>query len=231
MSRFWSRHCCSRWIRCWQTEVAELSLNEGIYLLPSAAGAYYAAAGEQVDPSRQLLRALFRERSATRLSEHTLLQLVGMEDIEQARELLKRTQELGWLQGLERPRLCPDGTVEDLLPGLLEPLSGKGKAMLADPQGFYLGSAGFPHETAEELSALSADLASLQQRHSGLLLGNLGLGSGAWGVMDAAGNSQVGFWPLHVDEQRFALVLSGVPRMNQQALVDLIWILNQRYGQ
>jgi len=211
--------------------VAALSLNLGVYLLPSAAGAYYAASGEQPDPSRRLLRALFRERSATRLSEHSLLQLTGMEDAERAQELLKRTQDLGWLQGLERPRRCPEGAVEDLLPGLLEPLSNKGKAMLADGQGFYLGSAGFPHETAEELSALSADLASLQQRHSGLLLSNLGLGSGAWGVIDAAGNSRVGFWPLHVDEQRFALVIGGVPRMNQQALVNLVWILNQRYGQ
>ena len=103
--------------------------------------------------------------------------------------------------------------------------------MLADRQGFYLGTAGFTHETAEELSALSADLASLHQRHSGLLANNLGIGSGAWGVIDAAGNSQVGFWPLYVGEQRFALVLAGVPRMNQQALVNLIWILNQRYGQ
>jgi len=210
--------------------VAHNQLNDGAYLLPSAAGAFHAASGRELDPPRVLLRALFREPLATRLSEHALSQLSGLKDPEHAAAMLARVQRLGWIQGLDHPRRCPEGSIEELLPGLLEPLSNKGRAMLADPQGFYLGSAGFAHETAEELSALSADLASLQQRHSGLLVGNLGQVSGAWGVIDAAGNSQVGFWPLYVGGQRFALVLGGVPRLNQQALVDLIWILNQRYG-
>ena len=207
-----------------------LSLNDNIYLLPSAAGAFYVASGEQPDPARTFLRALFRERSAIRLTENSLLQLSGTEDLEQARQALKRIQDLGWLQGLERPRRCLDGALETLLPELLEPLSSSGKALLADRQGFYLGTVGFPHESAEELSALSADLASLHQRHQGLLGSNLRLGSGAWAIVDAAGNGELGFWPLYTGSQRFALIVGGVPHFNQQGLVNLIWILNQRYG-
>lgn len=199
-------------------------------MFPSAAGAYYSASGNSLNPPRRFLRSLLANDTTPPLNTHSLTQLTGMEHEEPAFDLLKRVQDLGWIQGLERPRKSPQGALEEVLPGLLAPLSGKGKVMLADPQGFYLASQGFPHETAEELSALSADLASLHERHQGLLSNNLSLDSSAWALVDAAGNSQIGCWPLYVGKQRFALVIAGGPCFNQTPLVDLIWVLNQRYG-
>ena len=210
--------------------MTELSVDEGLYLLPSAAGAYYAASASKDDPPRTLLRALLRGDVAPRIGEHGLAQLVGGEDEQAALELLERVQDLGWIQGLERPRRAPEGSLEQILPGLLEPLSNKGRAMLADPQGFHLSSAGFVHELAEELSALSADLASLHDRHKGLLNNNLGIGSSAWSLVDAAGNGLLGCWPLYVGEQRFVLIVAGVPCFNQRAFLDLVWALYRRYA-
>lgn len=210
--------------------MAEFSVDERLYLLPSPAGAYYAASGVKGDPPRALLRTLLKDEVTPRLSDHGLAQLVGSEDEQTAHELLKRVQDLGWVQGLERPRHAPEGPLEQVLPGLLEPLSNKGRAMLADPQGFHLSSAGFVHELAEELSALSADLASLHERHQGLLNNNLGIASSAWSLVDAGGNGLLGCWPLYVGEQRFVLIVAGVPRFNQRAFVDLVWALHRRYA-
>lgn len=206
------------------------SLTDGLYLLPTAAGAYYAVSSPEPAPPRRLLRTLLSSDRTPRLSVHSLSQMTGIEDETAAGALLKRVQDLGWIQGLEQPRRAVEGALETVLPGLLQPLSNQGKVMLADPQGFYLATRGFPHETAEELSALSADLASLYQRRQGLLKSNLGMESSAWAVVDAAGNSQLGCWPLYVGEQRFVLVLAGVPCLNQDVLIDLVWTLSRRYG-
>ncbi|MEE9356956.1 hypothetical protein [Candidatus Vondammii sp. HM_W22] len=48
--------------------------------------------------------------------------------------------------------------------------------------------------------------------------------------MDAAGNSQLGFWPLYFGEQRFVLALNGRPKFNQPAFRDMVWVLAQRYA-
>ena len=109
-------------------------------------------------------------------------------------------------------------------------LSSQSKVLLADTQGFYVCSQGFPHETAEELSALSADIASLQERHQRLVGNNLGLETSAWGLVEASGGSRIGFWPLFIGEQRFALIISGCPQFNQPALTSLVWALSKRYG-
>ena len=145
-------------------------------------------------------------------------------------ELLYHTQNLGWVEGVDQRQAAPTGALEDIVPNLLPALSGNGKALLADSQGFYVSSQGFTHEAAEELSALSADIASLHDRHQGLLGNNLRLGSSAWALIDAAGNSQVGFWPLFIGDQRFVLVVGGTPHFNQPALTTLVWTLSTRYG-
>jgi hypothetical protein len=56
------------------------------------------------------------------------------------------------------------------------------------------------------------------------------LDTAAWALVDAAGNGQVGFWPLFIGEQRFVLVVSDFPYLNQQALTTLVWALSIRYG-
>ncbi len=205
-------------------------LQENIHVIPSPAGAYYAVSRPEDEVPRRLLRNLLSQPSSPLLSMEGVRSWSGMEDDDSAMELLSHIQALGWIEGMDSPVTPPEGRLEDSLPELLAPLSGNGKVLLADDQGFYLCSQGFAHETAEELSALSADLATLHERHAGLLKNNLGLRSNAWAVVDAAGNSEVGFWPMYIGTQRFVLVAGGVPRLNQGALTRLIWALSIRYA-
>ncbi|HHA19401.1 MAG: hypothetical protein DRQ39_09690 [Gammaproteobacteria bacterium] len=205
-------------------------LLDNVHLSVTPAGAYYCVSGESDTPSRKLLRVLMQKRLPPALSVHALQSWAGIDDNEEILALLYRMQSLGWLEGQEHQQAAPEGSLEELLPDLLVGLSDSGKVLLADEQGFYLCSQGFPHETAEELSALSADLSSLYQRHQGLLKNNLNLDTSAWAMVDAAGNGQIGFWPLWVGTHRFVLVIKGVPLLNQPALMKLVWLLSIRYG-
>lgn len=201
-----------------------------VYLSATPAGAYYCVSGESDTPSRNLLRVLMQKTLAPVLNIDNVQSLTGIDDDKQALALLYRMQTLGWLEGQDYQQSVPEGSLEEALPDLLVGLSDSEKVLLADEQGFYLCSQGFPHETAEELSALSADFSSLYQRHQGLLKNNLNLETGAWAMVDAAGNGQIGFWPLWIGKHRFVLVIKGVPLLNQPALMKLIWVLSFRYG-
>ncbi len=205
-------------------------IQENIYVLPSPAGAYYAVSRPEDEVPRRLLRCLLQQSTSPLLSVEGLRNWSGIDSDDNAMELLSHIQSLGWIEGSDTAIAPPEGRLEDTLPELLSPLSGNGKVLLADEQGFYLCARGFAHETAEELSALSADLATLHERHAGLLKNNLGLRSNAWAVVDAAGNSEVGFWPMYVGDQRFVLVVGGMPRLNQPAFIQLIWALSIRYA-
>jgi hypothetical protein len=152
------------------------------------------------------------------------------EDSTSVFELLHHCQKLGWIQGLDNVKQFPQGVLENILPEFLKRISQSGKVLLADDQGFYLALSGFTHEVAEELSALSAELSSLHSCRSGVLMNNLGLSSQAWSVVNAAGKSQIGFWPVFIGKNRFVIVLSGIPHFNQPEFVSLVWLLSIRYG-
>ncbi len=201
------------------------------YVSPTPAGAYYAISGNSKDSARRFLFSLMQSPSTPLLTQEELTKLCGNDDIQESLELLHHVQKLGWIQAATEMQHAPQGTLEASLPGLLSKLSGSGKSLLADQQGLYLASHGFSHEAAEELSALSADLAALQQRHSGLLINNLGMNSAAWAIVNASGDSQMGFWPVFIGEHRFALVISGLPCLNQPAFTALVWTLSKRYYQ
>lgn len=152
------------------------------------------------------------------------------EDEQKCLELLHYCQKLGWVHGLQDAQDYPEGALEEILPHLLSKISENGKVLLADQQGFYLASHGFPHEVAEELSALSAEIATVHERRSRLLIKNMGLGSHAWAVVDMLGNSQVGFWPLFIGKNRFVVAMTGIPHFNQPEFVSLAWALTSRYA-
>lgn len=200
------------------------------FILPSPAGAFYSVADPEVDPPRRLLQRLLGTDTSHKLSLPALVDWTAAESEDEALDLLYHLQTLGWVEGFEQEQTALQGALENILPDLLRPLSASGKALLADAQGFYVASTGFNHETAVELSATSADLASLYERHRGLLKRNMGLGSSAWALVDAAGNSQTGFWPLYIADHRFVLIIGGLPRLNQPALTNLIWALSKRYA-
>jgi hypothetical protein len=205
------------------------TLVENLYIQPTPAGCYYALSTAVKSPERLLLRALLHQDPTPALSLESLSAWSTLDDPEQALALLHRAQSLRWVQGFREPLQCPQQPLETLLPRLLHSFSNQGKALLADHQGFYLASSGFPHEVAEELSALSADLANLHERRVGLLQHNMGLNSSAFAIVDAAGNSRLGFWPLYIGEMRFVLVISGMPHLNHPDFVTLTWLLSRRY--
>jgi hypothetical protein len=210
--------------------MAQYELIPNLYLLPTPGGVYYAATLDGDEPARSLLFKLMSLDSTPLLSEDLIHAWTGSQELAPMLELLFHMQSLGWIQGLSENRPCPQGALEEVLPELLANLSSTNKALLADNDGFYIASHGYPHETAEQLSALSGDLASLYERHRGLLRNQLGVPSGAWGVIDVAGDSQIGFWPLYIGAERFVLVVSGLPRLNQPAFIDLVWALSKRYA-
>ena len=210
--------------------MAEYELRSGLHIAPSPAGAYYAASSPLDDPARATLIRLLGYTESPPFNVDVLRELTGLNDEQAALEHIYRLQDLGLVQGLREPRHSPQGSLETALPGILAELAGRGKALLADEQGFYLATHGFHHETAEELAGLSADLGSLHTRHVGLLEGNLGLRTSAWALINAGGVSEIGFWPLFVGRYRFVLIISGTPNLHQAATLDLVWMLFRRYG-
>jgi hypothetical protein len=205
-------------------------LTEGLYLYPSPAGAYYAVFSDETDKPRQFIRQMLLQPVTQVLNIDNLQRLSGLDDPHKCGELMHQLQKLNWVQGLNALREYPSDLLENILPGLLRKMSENGKVLLADMQGFYIASHGFPHEVAEELSGLSAELASIDERRSGLLMNNLGLASNAWAIVDVFGNSQIGFWPLFIGKNRFVIAISGVPHFNQPEFVDLVWALSMRYA-
>ncbi|MBD9356610.1 hypothetical protein [Methylomonas albis] len=207
----------------------KFNLIDGLYLYPTPAGAYYAISSPETDKPRRFLIRLLQQARTPELTIEQLQKLMEIEDEDKALQLLLYCQKLGWVQGVDAPLQAPSTALEDILPELLGKISESGKVLLADDQGFYLACSGFAHEVAEELSALSAELATVHKRRSGLLINNMGISSHAWAIVDPFGNSQIGFWPMFVGKHRFVLAITGVPHFNQAEFVTLAWALITRY--
>ncbi|HED39842.1 MAG TPA: hypothetical protein ENJ13_05385 [Chromatiales bacterium] len=210
--------------------MSQYELDNEKFVLPSPAGVYYATASNQSDLSRGLLLALMTQVDSQPLTKEKLINWLSIDCIETTFELLHKIQQLGWLASSQEKQSAPAGALEEIIPPLLAVLSSSSKALLADQQGFNLASSGFTHEAAEELSALSADFVSLRMRHGTLLFNNLNIKTQAMGLIDAAGNSQLGFWPLYIGKHCFTLVMSGIPQFNQPAFTNLVWLLTNRYA-
>ncbi|MEJ2610724.1 MAG: hypothetical protein P8179_11715 [Candidatus Thiodiazotropha sp.] len=204
-------------------------IEEGRHLESTPAGAFFMSSSPKAEPARRLLLNIMSSNSSPNWNPLRLAEWSGLEQ-KQALELLYQLQKLGWVSDLSQAQKAPEGPLEEVLPSLLEHISVDSKALLADNQGFYLGTNGIPHEAAEALSAVSADLGSLFERHERLLVNNLGRREQAWSLSDAAGNSQLGFWPLYIGSLRFVLVVEGRPTFNQPAFRDLVWTLTLRYS-
>ncbi|HIQ14192.1 MAG TPA: hypothetical protein EYH38_01295 [Leucothrix sp.] len=206
--------------------MTSFSLNDGLYINITPRGAYYAVHDNDTDITQNILSKLLQFDETPNLSSETMTTLFPDDDY----SLLHRMQKLGLVSGQKEAESIPDGNLEHILPELLGSLSDTGKALLADKSGLYLGTSGFPHEAAEELAAISASLSEVYQKHKGLLQGNMGFSQHAWGLVDAAGNAEVGFWPLYVDNNIFTLILHGLPQLNQPAFKHLVWMLIKRYA-
>lgn len=207
----------------------QYTLNGEFYLHPTPAGAYHAVSRPATDAARQFIRRLIRTPETPRLTPELLSTWLAMDE-QQALQFIYRLQTSGLIQGLPVQVEVPPERVEALLPPLLSQMSDTGQAILSAKSGLYISKSGFAHEAAEELAALGADLASVHERHSRLLHGNLGLRSDGWGMVGASGHCEIGFWPLYFGDDYFILSVGGAPRFNQEAFTTLLWILGVRYG-
>ncbi|OAI20472.1 hypothetical protein A1359_03160 [Methylomonas lenta] len=210
--------------------MSELKLKPGLYLYPTPAGAYQAISTPQTNKPGRFLQRLLQQPQTPALTLEELCRLAETDDEAKVLELLHHCQQLGWVQGVDEVLSAPQTALEILLPDLLGQISETGKVLLADEQGLYLACSGFTHEVAEELSALSADLATVHQRRSGLLISNMGIASHAWAIVDVFGCSQIGFWPLFIGNHHFVIAIAGIPHFNQAEFVTLIWALSIRYA-
>ena len=210
--------------------MSNFSLVDNLFIYPTPGGAYYAVSTKNNDKSKTFLNALLQQKETPKLTLENLQMLTGISKQDKCLELLHRCQKLGWVQAARSPITYPEGALDAILPSLMENISENDKVLLADNQGFYLASVGFPHEVAEELAALSAKLSIVHEHSTGLLINNLGLSSSSWAIVDAKGSSKIGFWPLYIGDTQFVLVISGAPRFNQPEFVSLAWALSIRYG-
>jgi hypothetical protein len=204
-------------------------LNNGLYINITPRGAYYAVQDNADDVTRSVLIHLLNSEETPSLGEETVSEICDL-GVEDGSNLIHRMQTLGLISGQKELEMAPQDSFEDILPDLLGSLSDSKKVLLAEHSGLYLGASGFPHEAAEELAAISANLSEVYQRHKRLLHGNLRFNQRAWGLIDAAGNSEVGFWPLYIGYNQFALVIHGMPQLNRPAFKKLVWSLMRRYG-
>ncbi len=204
-------------------------LEQEQYLMPSPAGAYYCITAKTDNAARKLLRQFLQQRTAPLVTNELIENWFSSEQTSGLRTL-NYLQDLGWLQAMLKAEQVEQGPLETLLPDLLSPLSSESNALLTDSHGFCLSSVGFAHESAEEISALSADLVTLHGRHEGLLNNNLKLPSTNWGLLDAAGHSQLGFWPMFIGKELFSLAIGGAPCLHNQAFMQLVWLLHSRYA-
>lgn len=209
--------------------MSEYVLSENLYLGATPGGVYYAIQDNAAEPGRNFLHQLLQEPETPLFDVDVACKLSKLNK-KRALEFVHWLQEAGLVAGLEQSERAPEDSLEIILPRLLKTMSDEGKAVLAESRGLYLGSAGYTHEAAEELAALSANLATVYSRHKELLNGNLGYRQRAWGLVDASGNSEVGFWPVYIGQNLFTLIIGGVPQLNQPAFKELIWALEIRYG-
>ena len=200
------------------------------YLLPTTGGAFHAVSTPEDSPVRRLLLALLRHRASPRVDIGSLCDWLGIEDEQAALEILHRAQTLAWVEGYTEPRDAPGIGVGQQLHELLPSLSSAGKGLVVDWNGLSLASCGLDDETAATLSALSADLISVQERHATRLSSSLGLATHGWAAVDAYGSSRIGAWPLYLGAERLMLVLLGEPRLNRPEFVALVWVLINHYG-
>ena len=197
------------------------------YFQVTPSGAYYATLNTEPEALRALLLQLLSADTHIPYISSLLQKLTGMGE-EEAEALLDKAVQHGFIDLPQDPEPIAAGTIEQLLPEFLPQLA-DGRVLLADDQGFCLGQSGFDAEEAEAVAGMAADLVSMHERHQRLLASHLGFNGSSWALVDAVGQSELGFWTLHVGEQKFLLIMEGMPHLNRQPFVDLMSVLIRRY--
>lgn len=201
-----------------------------LYAEITPAGALYAVSVKDIDAPRLALLNILREGGTHPFSVEMAENWTGMSQ-EKAMEQCFRLQKMGFIRGSREPiPMIDKENLDTLLPRILGNLSSIKKAVLADSNGLYIASSGFPHESAEELAGLSADILRLEERHGRLLHNNLRIPYQSWGVVNPGGVGEISFYPIFISFQSFVLIIGGLPKLRDRSFISLIYALDLRYG-
>ncbi|WP_432694932.1 hypothetical protein ACQUQP_10235 [Marinobacterium sp. YM272] len=201
--------------------------DETLYFQVLPAGAYYATFSAEPDDMRALLLQLLSSDTAVPYIPALLGKLTGLNN-EEADKLLTNMCGRNFLELVTEPLEIVSGALQDILPDLIAPL-GEGKVLLADEQGFSLAQKGFEREEEDAVAGLAADVIMLYERHESLIANQLGLLGCSWALVNAVGQSDLGFWVLTIGREKFLLIIEGMPYLNRQPFVDLTSVLIRRY--
>lgn len=191
------------------------------FIRVSPAGCYYAVESHEKTVVRTLLHKILCNAVTPAFSDY------AGTDLQKIFELAKS----GFIHLSEHPVALPDGSLSDLMPKVLPALSERERVVLTEArQGLFLDFTGMSQSEAEELAVFAAGLRSLSNTHTSLLTSLLGTPGNAMGVVDPAGNSDIGFWPLHISDNVLTLIILGIPRFNSVEFGTLVWALIERYG-
>lgn len=209
---------------------AKVRLNTDLYAYLTPAGAFYLVANKKMTTQKKFLLNILVHGHKYKMSQQSLQEWGGNTPLKDTIKTFYRFQQLGYVQGVNQPpKFITEGRLDDLLAQYMVKLSSTKQAVLADANGLYISSVGYPHEVSEELAAMSVDLMTLHERHQQLINNNLKIATESFALVDAQGRSQLKFIPLHVGEHCFALVLAGVPQLQTEFFTQLIQLLAIKY--
>lgn len=199
------------------------------YLLPSAAGVYHLVCHPGTTSAAKLFSDILVQKETRIISAEDAQRIMEIDNDEVFVSEMQNIFSLGWLEEHDAPLQLPDDSLEELLPQLLAALSSTGHTLLSDNHGFPLFSSGFSQQDAEALSAMSAEFSTIYEKYRFIIQNNADSPTQAWGMMDAAGNSSMGIWPINIGYQGFNLLIQGVPKLDHPNFVILVWLLYSRY--
>lgn len=203
-------------------------MNSGKYILPTAAGAFHLACQKREEtPASVLFTKIFEKERLTELTPKDMQRIMGLDDNEFVTQI-EAVQSMGWLEEYGEMLVLPEGSLEGILPQLMAPLSSEEEVLIADEHGFCLFYAGISNEDSEALAVMTADLSAIYSKYESVYGRGL-LPTQAWSMVDAAGNCQLGIWPIHVGKQTFNLLIKGQPKLNHPNFVIIVWLLYNRY--
>ncbi len=202
---------------------------QNIQLTP--AGSFYAIQSPESNTYRKVLLRLMQNKKSLLFSKELATRYTGL-DTNKALEVIHNMEKAGFISASANSQLMPDQKMDTFLPQVLPQLSDQKRIILCDSsRGFFLDYNKFSLTEAEELAVLSSSLRALYEKNADLIENKLSIKQSAFGIIDPAGHSELGFWPLFIGNNIFSLVISGLPQFNSLAFKQLIWVLIQRYGQ
>jgi len=189
------------------------------FLIPTPAGAWYAASVDR-DPSRRaLLLALLRGGGGFPFSLNTLMHWSGLTDRKTIAGLLFALQREGLLSGDAAPLVPPHGPLSMVLAELLVRLGNGGTMVLAEPAGLCVAYAGTSQEQAE---LLAARVTALDPR-----LRRLTTEGDGWSLGDDQSESRLSVRPLLLPPYRFLLVSGAAAELHSEVFVKLVCALSR----